>query len=121
MAAGVATRADSLTSAIAVGNAKLSILRPQSYVASVDDDSVTGRINASYQITDDVMAYGGYSRGEKSGGINMSGLPLDAAGQPAVATAVVKPERNTTYELGAKLQLLDRRWLLNAAEFIHVD
>ena len=97
--------------------AKLSILRPQSYRADVSDDSASGRFAASYNLTEDVVAYASYARGSKSGGINMSGLPLNAAGQPALATAVVKPEENTTYELGIKTALLDRRLLLNLVVF----
>ena len=41
-------------------------------------------------------------KGSKSGGINMSGLPLNASNQPALNTAVIKPENNTTVELGVK-------------------
>ncbi len=93
---------------------KLSILRPQSYVASVSDGSLTGRLNLSYQLNDDVMFYSGYSRGSKSGGINMSGLPLNASNLPALDTAIVKPEKNTTYELGVKTELFNRRAMLNA-------
>jgi iron complex outermembrane receptor protein len=47
----------------------------------------------------------------------MSGLPLDAANNPALATAVVKPERNTNYEIGVKSRLFDDRLVLNADLF----
>jgi iron complex outermembrane receptor protein len=43
----------------------------------------------------------------------MSGLPLNAQNQPALATAVVRPERNTTWEGGLKTDLLDQRLRLN--------
>jgi iron complex outermembrane receptor protein len=36
-----------------------------------------------------VLGYASYARGSKSGGINMSGLPLDNANLPALNTAVV--------------------------------
>ncbi|HWA21344.1 MAG TPA: TonB-dependent receptor, partial [Caulobacterales bacterium] len=94
-------------------NNKLSILRPQSYRAAVDDGSLSGRANISYALTGNVMAYAGYARGQKSGGINMSGLPLDAANTPALATAVIRPEKNTTYEIGVKTGFFDRRLMLN--------
>jgi iron complex outermembrane receptor protein len=94
-------------------NAKLSILRPQSYTATVNDGAPTGRLNVSYDVSDEIMAYAIYSRGEKSGGINMSGLPLNASNLPALSTAVVKPEKNTTGEVGVKSRLFDRRLLLN--------
>jgi iron complex outermembrane receptor protein len=95
-------------------NAKLSILRPQSYSAAVDDDGSSGRVVASYRFPSNLLTYLSYSRGEKSGGINMSGLPLDAQNQPALVTAVVRPERNKTTELGVKTQLARGRVTLNA-------
>ena len=93
--------------------AKLSILRPQSYTASVYDGAASGRFNLAYGWSEQVMPYLTYSRGSKSGGINMSGLPLNAANLPALATAVVKPERNTTVEFGAKTRFFGRRLLFN--------
>lgn len=101
------------TTNTSLNNSKLSILRPQSYRANISDDSASGRAVASYAFNSNVMAYASYARGSKSGGINMSGLPLNAANQPALATAVVKPEKNTTYEIGVKTGLFNRRLLLN--------
>jgi iron complex outermembrane receptor protein len=92
---------------------QLSILRGQSYAASDKDGSLTGRANLSYALTDGVRAYASYARGAKSGGINMSGLPLDNNNQPALNTAVVRPEKNTAYEVGLKTQLFDRRLIFN--------
>jgi iron complex outermembrane receptor protein len=98
-------------------NAKLSILRPQSYAAKVNDGSLTGRANISYQLTDTVMGYASFARGAKSGGINMSGLPLDNSNNPALNTAVIKPEKNINYETGLKTQFFDRRLTLNIDGF----
>jgi len=89
--------------------AKLSILRPQSYGARDSDGSLSGRGNIAWAISDTLMGYASYARGFKSGGINMSGLPLDNQNRPALATAVVRPERNTTYEVGLKTAAFDRR------------
>jgi iron complex outermembrane receptor protein len=47
----------------------------------------------------------------------MSGLPLNAQNQPVLATAVVRPERNTTWEGGLKTELFDRRLRLNLAGY----
>jgi iron complex outermembrane receptor protein len=47
----------------------------------------------------------------------MSGLPLTAANQPALATAVIRPEKNTTFEAGLKSQLLSNTLRLNADVF----
>jgi iron complex outermembrane recepter protein len=100
-----------------LNRAKLSIFRPQNYTATDDGGSVSGRANIAYQFSDGVLAYLGYARGYKSGGLNMSGLPLDAANQPTLATAVIEDERNSTVELGLKTTLLDGRATLNVAGY----
>ncbi len=105
------------TSSTALNNAKLSVLRPQSYTAHDSDGSLSGRANLAWQATDSVMAYGSYARGFKSGGINMSGLPLDAANNPVLTTAVIKPERHETFEVGVKAQALDHRLTFNLAAY----
>src|SRR5262249_15603968 len=97
---------------------QLQILRPQSYTATVSDGSVSGRANVSYKLTDDIMAYAIYAPGYKPGGINRPGLPLTAANQPALATAVIKPERNSTVEVGLKTELFDRRMTFNVDGYI---
>ena len=98
-------------------NAQLSILRPQSYTATVTDGSPSGRASISYQLTDAIMAYGTYARGSKSGGINVSGLPLNPSNLPALSTAVIKPEQNTTVEVGLKTRLLGDHLLFNIDGF----
>ena len=98
-------------------NGKLSILRPQSYTAHDKDGSLSGRANLSWQATAGVLGYVAHARGFKSGGINMSGLPLDAANNPSLALAVVRPERNATYEVGVKTRLFDRRLVFNLDAF----
>ncbi|WP_408988100.1 TonB-dependent receptor [Sphingomonas sp. SUN019] len=105
------------TTNTALMNAKLSILRPQTYAASDKDGDVTGRANVSYQITDDILGYASFARGAKSGGINMSGLPLNDQNQPAIGTAVVRPEQNTAYEIGLKTRLFDNRLIFNIDGF----
>jgi iron complex outermembrane receptor protein len=85
-------------------SAKLSILRPQSYSAKVGDGALSGRLAAVYRLTPGLSAYASLARAEKSGGINMSGLPTDAQGQPALTTAVIRPERVTAWEAGLKLR-----------------
>ena len=101
----------------AQGAAKLSILRPQSYTAHNAEGNFSGRGNLAYQFTDDVLGYASYARGYKSGGINMSGLPLNAQNQPVPATAVIRPELNTNYEVGLKTRTFDRRVVVNLDAF----
>ena len=97
--------------------AKLSIFRPQSYSAADDGGSLSGRANLAYKFTADLMAYVSYASGYKSGGLNMSGLPLDAVNQPALATAVIEDEKNTTYEVGLKYTMFASRATLNLAGY----
>lgn len=100
-----------------LNRAKLSIFRPQSYAADDDGGSLSGRTNLAYQFTDTLFGYAGFSYGYKSGGLNMSGLPLDAQNQPALATAVIEDEKNITYEVGLKSTLFDGRATLNLAGY----
>ena len=99
-------------------NARLSILRPQTYAARDDTDDLSGRANMSYRFADTLFGYASFAKGFKSGGINMSGLPLDAGNQPALATAVVAPESNTTWEAGVKADLFAQRLRLNLAAYV---
>jgi iron complex outermembrane recepter protein len=105
------------TTSPALINARLGVLRPQTYSARDRDGSLSGRANVAWQPSDEVLLYASVARGFKSGGINMSGLPLDANNQPALPTAVVEPERNTTWEAGIKSTLWDGRLTLNLAAF----
>ncbi|WP_353230086.1 TonB-dependent receptor [Novosphingobium sp.] len=105
------------TASAALNAAKLSILRPQSYTAHAVEGSASGRANLAWQITHSTMGYVSWARGFKSGGINMSGLPLDAGNNPVLATAVVRPERHDAWELGVKTRLFADRLTVNADLF----
>ena len=105
------------TTNTALINARLGVLRPQSYEAHDSDGSLSGRGNLAWQVSDTTMAYASYARGFKSGGINMSGLPLDSNNRPVLATAVVRPDRNETYEIGLKNTLFDDRLIYNVDGF----
>ncbi|EGD59159.1 TonB-dependent receptor [Novosphingobium nitrogenifigens DSM 19370] len=97
--------------------AKLSVLRPQSYTAHDNNGSVSGRANLAWQITQRIMAYVSWARGYKSGGINMSGLPLDSSNNPVLSTAVIRPERHDSWEAGVKTRLFAEHLMLNADVF----
>ncbi len=106
-----------ITSNAALINARLGVLRPQTYAAQDRDGSFSGRANLAWQPTENIMLYASVANGFKSGGINMSGLPLDANNQPTLSTALVLPERNTTWEVGVKTQSWDNRLTLNVTAF----
>jgi len=97
--------------------ARLSIFRPQRYSAQDAQGNLSGRANLAWQVGDALLTYVSAAYGYKSGGLNMSGLPLDAANRPALATALIDDERNTTLELGVKSTLLQGRATLNLAAF----
>lgn len=96
---------------------KLATARPQNYELGVSDGSLSGQLTLAYDLTKGIMAYGGASRGYKSGGVNLSGLPNDAAGRPRLDLAEVEPERVTALELGMKSEFLDGRMTANLALF----
>lgn len=96
---------------------RCGVLAPQSYRPDFDDWNVSGDVTLAYDVARDVHAYATYARSYKSGGINLSGLPLDGNNNPILAAAQVKPERVNHYELGVKTQWLDRRVTANLAAF----
>jgi iron complex outermembrane receptor protein len=93
------------------------VLASQSYTPKFDNWNLSGDITAAYTVTPDVHAYATFARSYKSGGINLSGLPLDAANVPIVAAATVEPEKVNHFEIGLKTQFLDRRATVNLAAF----
>jgi iron complex outermembrane receptor protein len=101
-----------------LNNDQRGVLAPQDYRPEFDQWNLSGDITASYQASEDVLAYATYARSYKSGGINLSGLPLDPiTNNPILATATVKPEKVDHFELGLKTQLADRRATVNIAAF----
>ncbi|KEQ51529.1 TonB-dependent receptor [Sphingobium chlorophenolicum] len=97
-----------------------SILRAQSYSAHDGDGSASGRVNVAYDLVDGVMTYVSFAKGQKSGGINMSGLPVNGAGQAVRTTAVVRPETNTTWEAGFKTRFFGDALTFNIDAY-HID
>jgi iron complex outermembrane receptor protein len=93
------------------------VLAPQSYEPKFSDWNVSGDLTLAYDIDPDVLAYATYARSFKSGGINLSGLPLDAANSPILSAATVKPEKVDHFEVGLKTQFADRSVTLNVAGF----
>jgi iron complex outermembrane receptor protein len=98
-------------------NDQRGVLAPQTYEPSFDNWNVSGDITAAYTVTADIHAYATYARSYKSGGINLSGLPLDGSNNPILAAATVEPEKVNHFELGLKTQFADRRATVNLAAF----
>jgi len=77
---------------------------------SFTDNSLSGLISASWRVAPNALLYASYSRGNKSGGLNLTVLPVGV--EPGV-----KPETVNAYEIGLKSQWLDDRLTFNAAAF----
>lgn len=111
--ATVTTGAGSMT----LNNDQRGVLAPQSYQPQFDNWNVSGDITVSYDFTPDVHYYATYARSYKSGGINLSGLPLDAANNPILQVQTIDPETVNHFELGLKTQFWDRKATVNIAAF----
>ena len=83
-----------------------SILAPQQYQTDVRDTNLSGQISAAYSIAKTVNAYATYATGFKSVGLNLNGVPTDAANQPVISAAAVKPEDVRNIEVGLKTEIL---------------
>ena len=79
-----------------------SILAPQAYAANVSDTNASGQFTVGYKIASRLNAYATYATGFKSVGLNLNGVPTDAANQPVLAAAAVKPEDTRNLEIGLK-------------------
>ena len=93
----------------AVRNA-VGLTSPAPYKIDANTGAPQGIVTLSYRWDDSLSSYATYSRGAKSGGLNLSNLP---AGVPLV----VQPEYEDNYELGVKSIWFDHRLVLNADVF----
>ncbi|MDB5675772.1 MAG: TonB-dependent receptor, partial [Sphingomonas bacterium] len=93
-------------------------LAPQHYTPAFSAWNVSGDINIAYDFTSDIHGYATYARSFKSGGINLSGLPLNSTNTAVdLTTQTVRPEKVNHFELGLKTQFLDRRVTINLAGY----
>lgn len=81
------------------------------YTGSTSDDDLSGRAGLQFQATDDIMAYGTYSKGYKGPAYNVF------FNQTPTQTNVIPAETADAYEVGAKTTWLDGRIILNIAAF----
>ncbi len=79
-------------------------------IPNIKSDALSGLATLGYKVTPDVLLYATYSRGNKSGGLNIT-----AGG---AANPVVKPEKVDNFEIGLKSQFLDHKATLNLAAFL---
>jgi len=93
----------------AVGDTIPPLFEPKSYYGKWDE--VTPMVGARYQVSDDIMVYGSYSEGFKSGGFfgRQANFNLDPS---------YDPEFVENYEVGLKSTWLDGRLIFNSAVFV---
>jgi iron complex outermembrane receptor protein len=104
-----------LTGALAALAPYRAALASNGYLAVKDqNNNLSGMANLSWQATPQVLAYANYARGYKSGGLNLTQLPVGAS-------PVVAPESIDAVEFGLKTKLFDRRLVLNADVFWQQD
>ncbi|PXA92819.1 TonB-dependent receptor [Caulobacter sp. D4A] len=111
------TTGGSVTTDTTLINRRLGIARPQSFSAKTDDGAWSGQIAVVYQLTDDINAYATVSSGNKSGGINMTSLPLTSSNTVSTSAAVIRPEKVSTIDIGLKTQWFERLLTANLALF----
>jgi iron complex outermembrane recepter protein len=80
----------------------LGVYRPQAFEADVGDSNVSGQLTLQHAATDRINAYATYATSFKSVGVNLGGLPLDAANNTVLAAAEVEPEDVEHFEIGFK-------------------
>ncbi len=98
--------------------AQLQVLLPESYAPSFSAWNLSYDLTLAYDLTSDVHTYATYSKTFQTGGINLNGVPADAAtGLPQSQYNTVAPESVRHYELGIKSQFWDRKITFNLAAF----
>jgi len=75
----------------------------------------TGKIGLDYRINEEIMVYGGFSRGFRAGNFNAGVYYEERAFEDAYAA----PEFLNAYELGVKADFWDRRARINSAFFYY--
>ncbi|MEO0062409.1 MAG: Pesticin receptor precursor [Pseudomonadota bacterium] len=97
--------------------AQRDALTPQRIQPRFSDWNFSYDVTASYQLTPAVLAYVTYAKSFKSGGINLNGVPNDAAGNPLLQVAAIRPESVNHYEVGIKSELGGRLATFNVSAF----
>ena len=97
--------------------AQRGVLSPQRFEPQFSDWNFSYDLTLSYKLAADILTYATYAKSFKSGGINLNGVPNDAAGNPLLAAGKVKPESVDHYELGIKAQFWNRKATLNLSAY----
>jgi iron complex outermembrane recepter protein len=87
---------------------------------SASFDQIQPRVSIRYSINESASVYAAYAIGFKTGGFNPFGTrALLTAFNPATTVGDIFPkEKAQTYEIGAKMEFLDRRLRVNVSGFL---
>ncbi len=107
------------------------------YDRTITDKAISGTFGIQYRPVDDVMVYATYNRGFKAGGVNidataagivinnapvhnaLKALGIAKGDAKAPGDPSYRPEKINAFEVGAKIQYLDRRARTNIALFYY--
>ena len=92
-----------------VSVAQRGIYAPQLIEPSYEDWNFSYDLTASYKAARNILVYATYAKTFKTGGINLNGVPSDAAGNPILATGAILPESVNHIEAGVKTQFWQRK------------
>jgi iron complex outermembrane recepter protein len=84
---------------------------------NLKNDEVGGKLGLQYHVSDDVMFYGSYSRGFKSGKFDLEFLHTDDTPFPQ---RPLDPETLDAFELGFKSTLANNTLMFNGAVFFNI-
>jgi len=99
-----------LFSSLAPSQAAIFQASDLSFPAAVKADALSGLVTLGYKVTPDALLYATYSRGNKSGGLNVT------AGGNGHTT--IRPEKVDNFEIGLKSAWLNNTLTVNAAAFL---
>ena len=89
----------------------------KSSAGASDQSNVSGKVGVQYAVSKDFNTYASLSRGYKGPQIDESTLLTAGAVSGSYAAIIVRPEIPTSFEMGAKLALLNRKVDLDVAVF----
>ena len=95
---------------------KKLVYSDQAFDSSIDNTDFSGNLTVTYKASDKINAYATYAKSYKPVGVNVAGLPTNAAGAPLLELAVIKPEKVNHYEVGVKTSPF-RNSILNLSLF----
>ena len=85
---------------------------PREFDENFSDSELIYTIKADYDLTDNLLVYGGFSHGYKAGGFNLDPTAAQGGADPSFAS-----EETDSWELGFKSTLADGRVLFNLTGF----